>query len=267
MHEPDFERRFGGLRRLYGDQALDTLKNATVLVAGIGGVGSWTAEALARTAVGHLILADLDHIAESNVNRQIHALSSTIGKSKVEATADRLRQINPGIQLTLIDDFVDAGNVAEIFSQRPLSLVIDCSDQVQAKVAMLLEARKQKLDFLMCGGAGGKTQSLGMQFSDLSAVRNDALLSKIRNLLRRNHGFPKAADKYGKALKKVPRMHVNCLWIDEKAVLPWGQQEAESGAASGPQGLSCAGYGSAVAVTAAMGMEAANQAILRLIDK
>jgi tRNA A37 threonylcarbamoyladenosine dehydratase len=269
--EIDAERRFGGLARLYGPQAPAMLRAAHVAVVGLGGVGSWTAEALARCGVGALTLIDLDHIAESNVNRQIHALSETLGQAKVQAMAARVASINPQCALTQVDDFVTPDNVAQVLSG-DYAAIIDCTDQAAAKIAMILHARTRGIPLLVCGGAGGKTDPLSLRAGDLSTSLNDALLSKLRNKLRREHGYPKAADKAGKVRKRVPKMNVTALWFDQPAILPdtWlAEREAEDdvgamAAPLAPQGLSCAGYGSVVTITAAMGMAAADRA-LRLV--
>ncbi|MBV7502890.1 tRNA threonylcarbamoyladenosine dehydratase [Achromobacter sp. ACM05] len=264
----DLDRRFGALSRLYGPDAPSRIRNAHVAVAGLGGVGSWTVEALARCGVGALTLIDLDHIAESNVNRQIHALSSTLGQSKVDAMAERVLAINPECRITRVDDFVSPENVGEVLPG-PYTVIIDCTDQAAAKIAMILHARALGVPMLLCGGAGGKTDPLALRAGDLSGAVNDALLSKLRNKLRREHGFPRASDKNGKALKRVPKMGVHALWFDQPAILPdaWtrpleGEDDmGASGLNLAPQGLSCAGYGSVVTVTAAMGMAAANEAL------
>ena len=258
----DLERRFGGLERLYGPETLRKLVGAHVAVAGIGGVGSWCAEALARSGVGCLTLIDLDHVAESNVNRQLHAMTETIGQSKVNAMAARVRGINPHCSLHLIDDFVTSENVTDILAG-DLSLLIDCTDQASAKIAMILEARLRKLPIVVCGGAGGKTNVLALRAGDLSASLNDALLAKLRNTLRRHHGYPKGADANGRALKRTPRMGVRALWFDQPVILPqqWTDPQPRELGGAGLQGLSCAGYGSAVAITASMGMAAAAEAI------
>jgi len=259
----DAKRRFGGLSRLYGPDAPERLRTSHVAIAGLGGVGSWVAEALARCGVGALTLIDLDNIAESNVNRQIHALSSTVGQAKVVAMADRIREINPACEVTLVEDFVEPGNLEQVLPG-PYTVLADCTDQASAKIAMVLYARQRRIPFLLCGGAGGKTDPLALRAGDLSQAVNDALLAKLRNQLRRLHGFPKASDANGKALKRIPKMGVRALWFDQSAILPaaWEQVDREEGASSAaPQGLSCAGYGSVVTVTAVMGMAIANEAI------
>lgn len=264
----DMDRRFGGIERLYGPQAFHVLRQSHVLVAGIGGVGSWCAEALARSGAGRLTLVDMDHVAESNINRQLHALTSTLGQAKVNAMADRIREINPHCRLGLVEDFVLPENVAELLAQ-DVDVVIDCTDQASAKIAMILEARRRKQALIVCGGAGGKTNSLSLKVGDIAHTTNDALLAKLRNTLRRLHGFPKAATQAGKIRRQAPRMGVRCLWFDQPAILPqqWlAPQPVELGGV-GLQGLSCAGYGSLVTVTASMGMAAANDAIHWLLNK
>lgn len=264
----DVERRFGGMARLYGPQAPSRLRMAHVAVAGLGGVGSWTAEALARCGIGALTLIDLDHIAESNVNRQIYALSSTLGQSKIEAMAQRIQAINPQCRVSCTDDFVSPENVAEVLAG-DYAAIVDCTDQASAKIAMILHARARKIPLLLCGGAGGKTDPLALRAGDLSQAKNDALLAKLRNTLRRDHGFPRGSDQNGRALKRVPKMGVSALWFDQVAILPdaWTrltESEDDMGADVKPQtlqGLSCAGYGSVVTVTAAMGLAAANAAL------
>jgi len=268
----DLERRFGGLARLYGPGAPDRLRAARVAVVGLGGVGSWTAEALARCGVGALTLVDLDHVAESNVNRQLHALTATLGTSKVDAMAERVLGINPDCAVTLVDDFVTPENVEQLLVS-DLDVVVDCTDQAAAKIAMIVQARARGQALIVCGGAGGKTDPLALRAGDLSQSTHDALLAKLRNTLRRNHGFPKPAGGPGKPPARIPKMGVRVLWIAQETILPaaWtAQQEAEDdlGAQApgpAPQGLSCAGYGSVVTVTAAMGLAAANEAVARIL--
>lgn len=254
----DRQRRFGGLDRLYGAQTVETLARGQVIVAGIGGVGTWCVEALARSGIGALTLIDLDHIAESNINRQVHALDSTLGQAKVQAMAQRVRDINPHCRIRLIDDFVGPENVEQIFSSGS-GVLVDCTDQVSAKVAMVLAARAHAWPIIVCGGAGGKTDPLSLRAGDLSLAVHDALLGRVRGVLRKAHGYPKGGVQGGKAHKRMPRMGVSCLWFEQTVILPelW-QQTSEQTVL---QGLSCAGYGSAVTVTASMGMAAAHQAI------
>lgn len=262
----DAQRRFGGLDRLYGEGSAAQLRQGHVVVAGIGGVGAWCAEALARCGVGKITLIDLDHVAESNINRQIHALSSTLGQSKVVAMAQRIQDINPECQVECVDDFVSPENVQDVLPP-DADMVLDCTDQAAAKVAMILETRRRKQALLMCGGAGGKTRPLSLRNGDLSQATNDALLARLRNTLRRQHGFPKAADTAGKVRKRVPRMGVRVLWFDQPTVLPAAWSETAADQSGAPQGLSCAGYGSVVMVTAAMGLAAADEAVHWLLHR
>lgn len=268
--DAEMDRRFDGLTRLFGSGTSDALQQARVAVVGLGGVGSWTAEALARSGIGALTLIDLDHVAESNINRQVHALSATLGQSKVLAMAARIKEINLDCKLTLIDDFLTPQNVSEVLAS-DLSVVIDCTDQIQAKVAMVLQARSRGQHLIVCGGAGGKSDPLALRAGDLSVATHDALLGRLRNILRRDHQYPKGGAAGGKTLKRLPKMGVRVLWVDQPTVLPsaWqaqGGSELVTESSDVPftqtlQGLSCAGYGSSVTVTATMGLVAANEAI------
>jgi len=257
----DTQRRFGGLTRLFGPDALVAMQRAHVAVVGIGGVGSWAAEALARQGLGALTLIDLDHIAESNINRQVHALSETLGQAKVTAMALRIQGINPQCRVTAVDDFLTPDNVSQILP-KTLNVVIDCTDQMSAKVAMVLQTRAYKQALIVCGGAGGKTDLLAMRAGDLSEATHDALLARLRNTLRKQHGFARASTEAGKTRKRVPKMGVRVLWVDQPTLLPEAWQADENGL----QGLSCAGYGSSVTVTASMGLAAAAEAVSKIIQ-
>jgi len=247
----DADRRFGSLERAFGSRVLSTLQQSHVAVAGIGGVGSWAAEALARSAIGRITLVDMDHVAESNINRQIHALDSTLGQAKVEAMAQRIALINPGCRVELVDDFVTKDNIE---STMPVDadIVLDCTDQLQAKIAMVVCARHRKQKLLVCGAAGGKTDALSLRRTDLRDARQDPLLAKLRQQLRKHHGFAPATGQ------RVLPMGVQVLWLDQPVLRP--QNMGSAGAA-----LACAGYGSLVTVTAAMGLAAAAWAIEQLV--
>ena len=271
----DRERRFGGIARLHGDGALDTMANARVAVVGLGGVGSWAAEALARCGIGGLTLIDLDHVAESNINRQAHALESTLGMAKIDAMADRILAINPDCRLTRVDDFLTPDNAADLLGDPqagPLTAILDCTDQAAAKVAMILFAKAHNVPVVVCGGAGGKTNPLALRATDITETLNDALLAKVRNQLRKQHGFARAATPGGKPLKRIPKMHIRALWVNEPVRLPAAWVEAAVTAEPGTegaealQGLSCAGYGSIVTVTAAMGLAAAHEVLQLLFE-
>ena len=241
----DLERRFGGTRRLYGALALESAQAARIAVVGVGGVGSWAAEALARSGVGQITLIDLDHIAESNINRQVHALGATLGQAKILAMAERLQHIHPSIELTLHDAFLDAENAEQFLAGH--ACILDCTDQMSAKLAMVLQARSLGLPLMVCGAAGGKTDGLALRRTDLRDALHDPLLSRLRQTLRRHHGYPAGQSK------RPQRMQVECLWVD--------QPVRKAGIQGVPQGLSCAGYGSLVTVTAAMGLAAAAWAL------
>jgi hypothetical protein len=235
------DRRFGGVSRLYGLELRERFRQATVVVAGLGGVGSWAAEALARTGIGHLVLIDLDHVAESNTNRQLHALEGEYGKAKVQAMSMRIRQINPEIHLTSLDEFLEPHNLDVLIPDN--AFVLDATDSVQTKIALAVWARKGDRALVMCGAAGGKSDPTSVRCDDLSKTEQDALLAKVRQGLRQDHGF-------SRNLKRK---------IGIRAVY---SRESRAGASSG--GLACSGYGSTVMVTAACGLAAAAE-ILNLI--
>ena len=246
----DRARRFGGIVRLYGEAGLARLARARVAVVGIGGVGSWAVEALARSGVGHLRLIDLDHVAESNMNRQIHALEATLGQAKVEAMAARIGQIDPGIAVECVDDFVTEANVSAMLVP-PLDFVIDAIDDVRAKAAIVMHCRRHGIGLITLGAAGGQTDPTRIAIEDLSRTTQDPLLAKLRARLRRDHGFTRDPAK---------RFRVEAVYSTEPLRYP----DASCTAEAGPAGLSCAGFGSSMAVTASFGLAAAARAIERL---
>lgn len=238
----DIERRFSGLERLYGVSGAEAIRRSHVVVVGVGGVGSWAAEALARSGVGTLTLIDMDHISESNINRQVHALTPTLGKAKVLAMRDRIHDINPTCEVQCIDDFVGPENWLSLVPQST-NAVIDACDNVKAKVAMASWARSQsRALFLTIGAAGGKRLAHKLDISDLSQVTHDPLLAQVRYQLRKTHGAPRGGTKMG----------VVGLFSRE----PVAPADAAC-AVQGDGSLNCHGYGSVVAVTATFGMCAA----------
>lgn len=244
MDIADHARRFGGIERLYGAGSLERLAQAHVCVVGIGGVGSWAAEALARSGVGRLTLIDLDHVAESNVNRQVHALEGTLGQAKVRAMAERIAQINPDCRVDGIEEFITEENVATLLPR--CDVVLDCIDQVRAKAALIAHCGRNKIPVVTTGGAGGRTDPTRIRIDDLARTTQDALASKLRARLRKEYGFPREAkQKFG----------VPCVFSDEPIRRP--QTLACDIDEAGLHGLSCAGYGSSVAVTAGFGLAAA----------
>lgn len=246
----DDARRFGGLERLYGVAPAQRLRQAHVVVVGIGGVGSWSAEALARSGIAHLTLIDMDHIAESNVNRQIHALTSTFGQAKIEAMRERIAQIHPGCRVDLIDDFASPDNWPGLLRDRP-DAVIDACDQVRAKQAMAAWALCEKVPFVCVGAAGGKRLAHQVDVDDLAHVTHDPLLAQLRYQMRKHHGAPKQGKRIG----------LRCVFSREAV-----QGPDASCAIEGDGSLNCHGYGSLVGVTATFGMCAATEVMNMLVQ-
>ena len=249
------ERRFSGVRRLYGEQGLQRLQAAHVMVIGLGGVGSWTVEALARNAVGKLTLVDLDNISESNINRQIHALDESVGKAKVTAMHERITQINPVCEVVKIEDFISAENMEAMLATRP-DIVVDCMDDTKAKIALADYCQQQRLLLIVVGSAGGKLDATRIRLADLAHVHGDRMLAKIRNQLRRDHHFPKASDN-----KKSAKFGITAVYSDEPVEKPAEACDAQAGLT----GLNCAGYGSSICVTASFGFVAAQHALQQLV--
>jgi tRNA A37 threonylcarbamoyladenosine dehydratase len=230
--------------RLLGDPAAARLREAHFTVVGIGGVGSWTAEALARSGVGSLTLVDLDHVTESNINRQVQALGSTLGAAKGEAMARRIADIAPNCRVRLVDDFVTPDNADELLPRD--GVVIDAIDQPRAKAAMIAVCHRRGQPLVVCGGAGAVTDVLGLRHSDLSKTRGDPLLASVRARLRREHGFPREPGRpFG-----VTALHFESQRATGRICA------ADAGAP-----LACAGYGSIVTVTGTLGFAAAALAI------
>ncbi len=243
VHEPaDLERRFGGLARLFGVEGAARIRAAHVAVVGIGGVGSWAAEALARSGVGRLTLIDLDHVAESNVNRQIHALSTTLGQAKVHAMAERIALINPACRVECVEEFVEPANWPAILPG-PVDAVIDACDQVRAKTAMAAWALQNRRPFITVGAAGGKRLAHKVDVDDLAHTTHDPLLAQLRYRLRREHG----------AARDGRRMGIACVFSREAVAPPHASCAVQEGDGT----LNCHGYGSSVAVTATFGQCAA----------
>ncbi len=235
----DLQRRFGGLERLYGRDGAARIRGAHVAVIGVGGVGSWAAEALARSGIGSLTLIDLDNVAESNVNRQIHALTDTLGKAKVEAMRERIAQINPACVVHCIEDFVEPENWPQILPAG-VDAVIDACDQVKAKLAMAQWARRNKRMLITVGAAGGKRLAHKVEVDDLSQVTHDPLLAQLRYRLRKEFNAPRDGKKMG----------VVTVFSRETVMQP--DASCQMSGADGT--LNCSGYGSVVSVTAAFGM-------------
>jgi tRNA threonylcarbamoyladenosine dehydratase len=248
---PDLERRFGGLRRLYGDAGYAKIRAARIAVVGVGGVGSWAAEALARCGVAALTLIDLDHVSESNVNRQVQALGSTLGQAKVLALRDRIADIHPGCVVHTIEEFVDATNWPQLrasLETQSIDVVIDACDQLRAKEAIASAALRSAARLVIAGAAGGKRQPQSVQVDDLARVTHDPLLAALRQRLRKNHGAAREG-----------AIGLRCVYSIETVQRPEGEAGVDGT-------LNCSGYGSSVTVTATFGMVAANVALESLLD-
>jgi tRNA threonylcarbamoyladenosine dehydratase len=254
--EADRARRFGGVARLYGAPALAAFERAHVAVIGIGGVGSWVAEALARSAIGTLTLIDLDNVAESNTNRQIHALDGNYGKPKVEAMAERIRLIDPACDVRLVEDFVEPSNFDALLGGG-FDYVIDAIDSVRTKTALIAWCVEHRQRLITVGGAGGQLDPTRIRIDDLALTIQDPLLSKVRGQLRKQHGFPrgpKAKFKVSAVYSDEPLIYPEAAVCD---VDPEAEHVTTSPGHHAPVGLNCAGFGSSVCVTASFGFAAA----------
>ena len=258
----DIERRFSGVRRLYGEAGLAKLQSSHVVVIGIGGVGSWAAEALARNALGQITLIDLDNVAESNVNRQIHAVDANFGKAKVIAMQERIQAINPNCVVHEIEDFVTTDNINTLLDFE-CDVMLDCTDSTYAKMALASYCRTKQIPLMMSGSAGGRLDPTRIKVADLSVAFGDMLLSKVRKQLRQSHDFPKAPDMNKRPLKKPKEFGVLCVYSDELVTTPEGACDTNEKASQNPSisGLNCAGFGSSVTVTASMGFTIAQLAL------
>lgn len=244
VDEADLERRFGGLRRLYGDAAYARIRAARVAVIGVGGVGSWAAEVLARSGVAELTLVDLDHVAESNINRQVQALGATLGMAKVRALAQRFADIHPGCRVHEVEEFASAENWPVLLPQ-PVDVVIDACDQLRAKLAMAAWSLATRSPLVVVGAAGGKRRAQAVEVADLAEATHDPLLASLRQRLRQQHG---AARKGAIGLR--------CVFSREPVTMPALDETCDVEA-----NLNCHGYGSTVSVTATFGMVAAQVAL------
>jgi tRNA A37 threonylcarbamoyladenosine dehydratase len=246
--QADLQRRFGGLERLYGVAGAAEIRAAHVAVVGIGGVGSWAAEALARSGVGEITLIDLDHVAESNINRQIHAVTDTVGQAKVQAMRERIGTIHPHCTVHGIEEFVEPENWPQLLPGG-VQAVIDACDAMRAKEAMAAWALRTQSMLLTVGAAGGKRLAHAVEIDDLSRSTHDPLLAQLRYRLRKAHGAPRE----GKAIG------IACVFSREAVAPP-----DPSCAIEGDGSLNCHGYGSVVTVTATFGQCAAGWVLDRL---
>lgn len=254
-----FYERFGGIQRLYGTTAAELIQNSHFCVVGIGGVGSWVVEALARTGVGAITFIDHDDIAVSNTNRQLHALSSTLDRSKAEVMAERVRDINPDCTVTAIDDLLTETNV-EKYIGKQYDYVIDAIDSIRHKAALLNYCSRNKIPVITTGGAGGITDPTRIGITDLSRTHNDPLAAKVRSKLRSDYGFSK---------NPARRFGIDCVFSTEQSVYP----KADGSVCQRKPGVKGAsldcnfGYGSATFVTATFGFVAVSRALQKLIAR
>jgi len=252
--EVDFARRFGGIARLYGERALERFRAAHVCVIGVGGVGSWIVEALARSAVGRLTLIDLDNVAESNINRQIQALSNTVGMAKIDALRQRIALINPYCEVELVEDFIDAENIPQMIGVEKFDYVIDAIDSAKAKAALIAYCSQHAIPLITIGGAGGQTDPTKVEIRDLARTEQEPLLKRVRKLLRAHYGFAKG-EKH--------KYHIDAVFSMEPQRMP---DAGDACAIDSVTGLNCAGFGSSMVVTATFGMVAAGHLLRKLAD-
>lgn len=259
----DYAMRFGGIARLYGIKAAQIIEQANVCVIGIGGVGSWVAEALARNGVGNITLIDLDDICTTNINRQIHALTETIGESKTEAMSSRISAINPDCKVTEIEDFITLDNLREHINQS-FDYVVDAIDSVQVKSALIAHCKRNKIPLITIGGAGGQTDPSQINIADLSQTYQDPLLAKVRNQLRREYNFSRNVKrKFGiDAVFSTQQL----VYPDNEGNVCHAKQAANN--EGGAMRLDCSGgFGAATHVTASFAFFAVGKLMDKLIKK
>ena len=260
----DYQTRFGGIARLYGTQQATWLQQAKFCVVGIGGVGTWMAEALARSGVGHITLIDLDDICTTNTNRQIHALTDTVGEAKVDVMAQRIKSINPDCQVEVLEDFVTVDNLYDCFGDKSspkFDFVLDAIDSIAAKTALIAHCKRHKIPLVVTGGAGGQTDPSLIQYGDLAKTTHDPLLSKVRNQLRRDFNFSKNPKR---------KFAIDCVFSTEQLQYPQadGSVCAAKTSADGSMRLDCnMGFGAATMVTGSFGFFAAAKAISKFLQK
>jgi tRNA threonylcarbamoyladenosine dehydratase len=253
---PDYLDRFGGVARLFGREGLERLAAAHVCVVGVGGVGSWAVEGLARSGIGALTLVDLDDVCVTNVNRQLPALEGQIGRAKVIALADRVKLINPACRVEPAHEYFTVGSADRLLST-PFAFVIDAIDGATNKALLIASCKQRERAILTVGGAGGRSDPTQIRAGDLGDASADQLLRVVRKKLRREHGFTRGEHR--------GRMDfdVRCVWSEEKQIFPWANGtcavEAEPGSSLK---LDCeSGFGTAVFVTGAFGLVAAGEVV------
>lgn len=257
MTADDYSFRFGGIERLYGRRALTAFRHAHIAIVGLGGVGSWAAEALARSGIGTITLIDMDDICVSNTNRQLHALEGQYGRTKTDAMAERLRAINPQADIRVHFGFLTVKNTDQLITP-DLTGVVDAIDSVKAKAALLAHCQRRKIPVVCAGGAGGQMDPSQIQVADLSKTTQDPLLAKVRNMLRREYGFSRNPKR---------RFGIEAIYSLEQLTYPTADGEVchQKPENSGPVRLDCAsGFGAASPVTASFGFFAASRLLNRI---
>lgn len=256
----DYLDRFSGIARLYGTTALPKLRRSHIAVIGVGGVGSWTAEALARSGVGEITLVDLDEVCITNVNRQLPALDGAVGRFKVASLAERMRLINPEITVHESLSFFTE-NTAERILETPFDVIVDAIDAVPEKSFLIATCRDRHLRLVVAGGAGGKSNPAHVSSDDLAYATNDRLLKLVRKKLRQNYDFPPEHTK-------AP-FGVRAVFSTENAKYPWEDGSVREDPEPGSHlRLNCAtGFGTATPVTGTFGFTAAAEAISLLLDQ
>ena len=258
METGSYEHRFGGIQRLYGVRQAEKLKNSRVLVVGIGGVGSWAVEALARSGVGAITMMDWDDVCMTNINRQLPAMSGTVGKAKVDVMADRIRAINPECQVEPVRDFFSSENAEEVL-ERGWDYVIDAIDSVDAKCLLLYLCRRKKIPVIGCGGAGGRIDPTRIEVCDMSRSYQDPLLARVRQKLRQDYNFPRNPKR---------KFRVWCVFTPEDPLYPQPDGTVCDTKAEGTSTrLDCAsGYGTATFITGTFGFAAAAHVVRKLAE-
>ena len=245
----NYEQRFGGIGRLYTPEGLSKLRQAHVCVIGIGGVGSWAVEALARTGIGKITMIDMDDICVTNINRQIHAMTGTVAQLKTESMKERVERMNPECVIEIIDDFISPENIPE-YLNRGYDYVIDAIDSVKTKAALIAYCKRNKIKLITTGGAGGQTDPSQIQIADLSKTIQDPLASKVRSLLRKEYNFSQNTKR---------KFGVDCVFSTQPLIFPKMGESCEISAT-----MNCAnGFGAVTMVTATFGFFA----VSRVVDK
>ena len=248
----NFEQRFGGIGRLYMPEGLAKLRQSHICVIGIGGVGSWAVEALVRSGIGKITMIDMDDICITNINRQIHALTSTVATLKTEAMKTRIAEINPECQVEIIDDFISPDNLAD-YLNRGYDYVIDAIDSVKTKAALIAYCKRNKIRLITTGGAGGQTDPSQIQIADLSKTIQDPLASKVRSLLRKEYHFSQNPKR---------KFGVDCVFSTQPLIFPKMGEGCEISAT-----MNCAnGFGAVTIVTATFAFFAVGRVIDKLLQ-